>query len=168
MLSVKKIDFINRIEKVQLEKAMRKYASKRNSQLDFLSAQTDFKTEKKFLGYENQNVLQFTRLRSSFEKLLPKLIILIPKSDGELYYEVRLSWSSIVPIAFFLVMFPLLIWGMVTGAKDLQAMLGISIICIGYPLWTLAELHFTKCKIEEALNDSKNVSVIPDGTNWLE
>jgi hypothetical protein len=168
MLSIKKIHFLNPSEKVQLEQAMRKYASKRNSALDFLPAQTDFKTEKKFLGYENQNALQFTRLRSSFEKLLPKLIVRISKSDSELYYEVRLSWSSIIPIAFFVIMFPLLIWGIISGAKDYQAMLGISIICIGYPLWTLAELHFTKCKIEEALNDSKNVAVIPDGTNWLE
>jgi hypothetical protein len=165
MLSIKKINFVDQIEKAQLEQAMRKYASKRNSPLDFLSAQTDFKTEKKFLGNENQKVLQFTRLRSSFETFLPKLIVRIPKSDNRLYYEVRLSWSSIIPIVFSLVMFPLLIWGIISGAKDYQAMLGISIICVGYPLWTLAELHFTKCKIEEALSDNKGVPVITDDTN---
>ena len=165
MLYIKRIQFANETEKQQFEQAMCKFAAKRNSPLDFMSAETDFKTEKKFLGYENKKNLQFTRLRSSFEKFLPKLIIQVPKSAEDGYYAIKLSWSSIIPIAFFVCIFPMLVWGIITGAKDYQIMLGIAIVCIGYPLWTLAELDFTKCKVREALDKSINTSTIPNPTS---
>ena len=159
MLNIRTIHFADEAEKLHLEKAMRKYASKRSSPLDFLSAQTDFKTEKKFLGYEGKGTLQFTRLRSSFEKFLPKLIVQIPKTNEKNYYQIRLSWSSTIPIGFMVFLFVILVWGMVIGAKDFRPMLGISIFCIGYPLWTFAELHFTESKIEEALKATIDVTV---------
>jgi len=150
MLNIRTIHFADEAEKLHLEKAMRKYASKRSSPLDFLSAQTDFKTEKKFLGYEGKGTLQFTRLRSSFEKFLPKLIVQIPKTNEKNYYQIRLSWSSTIPIGFMVFLFVILVWGMVIGAKDFR---------IGYPLWTFAELHFTESKIEEALKATIDVTV---------
>lgn len=107
-------------------------------------------SDKTFLSFENKKGIQFTRLRSIFERALPKLIIYLPKEVSASYYKIRFSYITLIVFAFLACIFPFLVIGVITGSENHQAMLGISLLCIAYPFWTLAELHFTKCKMDEA------------------
>jgi uncharacterized membrane protein YqaE (UPF0057 family) len=151
MLYFKKYTLHNETEKKKLEESLRRSASKRNFPLDFIPATVGLDSDKTFLGFENKKGIQFTRLRSSFERALPKLIIYLPKNVNTNYYQIRFSWTTLIVFAFIAFIFPLLVVGVIKGSEDRQAMLGISLFCLAYPFWTLAELHFIKCKMDEAM-----------------
>ena len=61
-------------DRMQLENALRKAALKKNRPLDFDISSMDMGTDKYFFGYEGKNSLQFTRIRTSFEKLFLNLL----------------------------------------------------------------------------------------------
>src|SRR4051812_31594949 len=78
-------------EKQVLEKAMRKVAIKRMRSLDFTSAEHNMGSEKLFLGLDDNQNVKFTRLHTSLEKFLPKIIISFPKDETISGYQLRLG-----------------------------------------------------------------------------
>jgi hypothetical protein len=91
MLYFKTVPFPNGVKQPDVEKALRSYALKRISSLDFKSSTINVGIDKLFLGLEGKNSLNFTRLRTSFESLLPKLIINLSKDPAATAYKIRLS-----------------------------------------------------------------------------
>ncbi len=91
-------------ERQVLEKAMRKVAIKRTGSLDFASAEHNMGAEKLFLGFDDKRDIKFTRLHTSLEKLLPKIIISFPKDSTGSGYRLRLGFFP----TFFFVLFVLL------------------------------------------------------------
>jgi len=84
------------------ENAIRQFSLKRNTPLDFQSAESDIDTGKYFIGLESKNDIKISRIRTSFERLLPKLIVSFPKDKGFTCYKIRYSlWSSL--LAFFFI-----------------------------------------------------------------
>ncbi|GAB2682376.1 hypothetical protein GCM10027036_40700 [Flavihumibacter cheonanensis] len=71
-----------------VEAAVRKFATKRHTLLDFQSSATYVGTEKYFLGLEKEKSIELTRIRSPFERLLPKLVINFDKNDGFRRYKI--------------------------------------------------------------------------------
>ena len=88
------------IDGTKVEAAILKFAAKRHASLDLQSSATKIGTEKLFLGLENEKSIQVTRLRSTFERFLPKLIIRFDKAKGFSEYRIRFSLLSNIVIAF--------------------------------------------------------------------
>ncbi|HKG05604.1 MAG TPA: hypothetical protein VKB19_04065 [Pedobacter sp.] len=91
MLYFKTIVFPESLTKDQVEKALRKYALKRTMTLDFKSATINIGIDQLFLGLDRKMDLQFTRIKTSFELLLPKMIIKLSKHPDTSNYKIRLS-----------------------------------------------------------------------------
>ena len=129
MLYFKTIPYPENVTQPQLEKALRKYALKRTSVLDFKSCTFNIGLEQLFLGHERKNDLQFTRIKTSFEMLLTKLIIKLSKDPAAKGYRIRLS---AVPLALALVLgFGVIanIMAIFTGNVSIE-----SLVTIGLPL----------------------------------
>ncbi|SMC60800.1 hypothetical protein [Pedobacter nyackensis] len=156
MLYFKKVYFQNDQEKQQVENAFRKSASKRNHALDFLSSVSDIGPDKVFLGFERKKDITFTRIRTSFEKLLPKLIISFPKDPSINHYKFRFGLSTTIALLFFAIMFIGGIIALITANPGSKEIAVTFIICIGYPLLTLIELHFVNSRIARAIEKYGN------------
>lgn len=150
MLYLKK-NYLSLGEKQELEKAMRNAALKRLTSLDFKSSVTDIGTDKLFLGFEGKEDVQFTRLRTSFEKYFPKVIISIPKSETDNEYKFRFSILSTVAFILWSLFF-LLIVGTVLAQKGNyeNILIGCIPICL-FILLTLLELRIVGTRIEKAI-----------------
>jgi hypothetical protein len=150
MLSLKKI-YLPLGEKQELEKAMRNAALKRLTSLDFKSSVTDIGTDKPFLGFESKEDVQFTRLRTSFEKYLPKVIISIPKNETDNEYKFRFSILSSVVVILWSLFFLLIVTTVLVQKGNYENIL-IGCIHIGlFILLTLLELRIVGTRIEKAI-----------------
>ena len=65
-----------------VEKAIRSYSLKRNVTFDFISLDDHAGKDKYFLGLENDKAILITRVRTPFERFMPKLIIRFQKSNA--------------------------------------------------------------------------------------
>src|SRR3954466_1528102 len=82
------------LDKHQVEKAIRKVASKKDTSLDFTSSGAMAGTDRLFIGSEDKNDVKFARIRYYLEDLLPKIILSFPRSDNDQFYKMRLSARS--------------------------------------------------------------------------
>ena len=78
-----------------IENALRKYSLRRHTSLDFNVFST-YITEKNkfFLGYENNEKIEFLRISTPIEKLLPKIIITFKKNNFT-EYRLKLNFVSL-------------------------------------------------------------------------
>ena len=157
MLYFKKI-YLPLDEKQALEKAMRKAALKRLTSLDFKSAAMDIGTDKLFLGFDGKEAVQFTRLRTSFEKYFPKIIISIPKNETDNEYKFRYSMLSLVVFAACSVLFFSVAVTVLMQKEGYDRIL-IACVPIGvFVLLTLLEVRIVSGKVEKAVKLSLLVS----------
>lgn len=160
MLYFKTIPFPENIGQPQLEKALRKYALKRTSVLDFKSCTFNIGLAQMFLGYERKNDLQFTRIKTSFEMLLPKLIIKLSKDPAAKGYKIRLS---AVPLALAIVLgFGVLanIMAIFTGKVSIEPLVTIGLSLIVFIFLIHFELKLVIGRVKKALASS-NMSSFP-------
>jgi len=148
MMYFTKTYFNSDSEGQQMEVALRKFASKRHTSLDFQSSSTDIGTEKRFLGYEGKKDLKFTRLRTSFEKYLPKMIISLPKDTNQNYYKIRLSFLTTVVLGIFSACFVLTVALIIVGKITLGGFFAILMLYVVYLLLIYLELKLTNSRIE--------------------
>ncbi|RZJ48050.1 MAG: hypothetical protein EOO44_21635 [Flavobacterium sp.] len=141
------------VDKQQFEKAIRKFSSKRTDFLDFKSSTSDFGLSKYFLGYEGKNNLQFTRIRTSFERVLPKLIFNLPKSDECNYYEVRLSFTATVLLCLLVFLFIVCTFSAFSKNQNYGVIPTILAVLSLYSLLIFFEIKFTKSRIKKAINN---------------
>jgi hypothetical protein len=133
----------------QIEHGLRKVSAKRTSSLDMISPVSDIGSDKYFLGRENEGVLTFTRIRTSFERALPRAIIKL--TPGHSYYEVRFSLLSSIVFLFVGVLTSLsLIIGVMNGG-NIEGILALGIVCILYALLIMLELKLVKSKVARAV-----------------
>ena len=138
--------FQNDEEKQRAESSLRKSALRRHTSLD-LQSSVWIGTDKLFLGLEGSKEIKFTRIRTSFEKILPKLIINLPKD--RVYYQIRFSLLSTV--VFLLMSFALVltISSLIAGRIKVEKLLTFGIFCSFYLLLLLIELRLTKARIKK-------------------
>lgn len=80
MITIKTVS-LSPDEKAELEKALRKFAAKRQTNFDFISSEVSMGTDKILLGYEGNRNVHFTRPRTFVDRYLPKLIINVPQHN---------------------------------------------------------------------------------------
>jgi hypothetical protein len=154
MIYFKKVHF-NYNDKSSVEAALRKSAVKRTSPLDLKSSASDIGTNKKFFGYDGKDAVYFTRIRSSVEKLFPKMIISLPKSETDSFYKIRLS---IFPFLFYVlatVGLAINLFFLIIGATDIAGFVGILIFELFFIGLFWIELAITTKRITKVIDDHK-------------
>ena len=139
------------IDGAKVEAAIRKFAAKRHASLDLQSSATKIGTEKLFLGLENEKSIQVTRLRSTFERFLPKLIIKFDKAKGFSEYRIRFSLLSNIVIAFMLIAVLFNVIYLINNQEVDSEMASVFVYFFLFLLLTLVELRLTKAKLKSAI-----------------
>ncbi|WGQ10824.1 hypothetical protein QG516_04040 [Pedobacter gandavensis] len=135
----------------QAEESLRKASIKESMSLDFKFKAVDIGTDKIFYGLEGKKDLKFTRLKTSFELFMPKLIVSISKDSSANYYRIRPGAISIAIIGLlgFSVFTGLV--GIVRGSTDLATFSPFLIIIVIYALLFLFEISITVRKMNKVL-----------------
>ena len=135
-------------DKKNIETAIRKSSSKRDTLLDFKSSASYISSEKYFLGFETDTGLQITRIRTPFERFLPKLILNFRKDKEFSCYQIRYGFlSAIILLLLFIVFIQRLIYSFKEGKSDIQLFSIISFLCI-FSILTVFEYLITRQKIK--------------------
>lgn len=136
----------------QAEISLRTASIKESMSLDFKFKAVDIGTDKLFYGLEGKKDLKFTRLKTSFEFFMPKLIVSLSKDSSANYYRIRLGAVSIAVMGLlgFAVITGLV--GIVKGTTDLATFSPFLIIIAIYALLFLFEINITVRKMNNALN----------------
>ncbi|MBD1366004.1 hypothetical protein IDJ77_19480 [Mucilaginibacter sp. ZT4R22] len=158
MFYFKKV-YINDLSKTEVERLLRKASLKRVDSLDLISASTDVGTDKLFLGFIGKSALLFTRLHTSLERFLPKLIIKLPLDTDECYYQLRLKSLSAIVCFVLALLLMLSLFQTVTGEINVDGFFTVLLICIVYFGLILLEVKITSSRINKAL--SQLLSTIP-------
>ena len=151
MLYFKSIPFPENLTQIDLENALRKQSLKRTSSLDFKSCTSDMGKDRLFLGLDRKKDLQFTRLKTSFEVLLPKMIIKLSKDSLVKEYKVRLS---AIPLSVaFVLCFGIFanIVALFTGKGSLDSIILIAALSLIFIGLVALELKLVKGNIDKAV-----------------
>lgn len=136
----------------QAESFLRKASIKESMSLDFKFKAVDIGTDKIFYGLEGKKDLKFTRLKTSFEFFMPKLIISLSKDPAANYYRIRLGAISIAIIGLLgFAVFTGLV-GILRGTTDFATFSPFLIIIGIYALLFFFEINITVHKINKALS----------------
>ncbi|MEO3403474.1 hypothetical protein AAFN85_06205 [Mucilaginibacter sp. CAU 1740] len=151
MITVKTIS-LSIDEKAELEKALRKFAAKRDSNFDFLSSEVPLVNNKFLLGYEGNSYVHFTRPRTFIDRYLPKLIINIPRNPTDLFYKIRFSNTCTGVLIFLAILVVIGIISVSAGEGTIEALLyPPGFICL-FALGTLLEYKLSNLKIQKAIS----------------
>lgn len=133
------------------ENKIRRYSSKRYTSLDLTGSSYHIKDDKCFLGFEGKNDVDITRIRTLFERVLPKLIVSFPKDKGFSVYRMRYSLLSTV--VFCVLLFGLLegIFTLVTEQEWSSDFLTIAVLFLGFILLTFLEMRLTRQLIDKVV-----------------
>lgn len=136
----------------QVEATLRKASIKESMSLDFKFKAVDIGTDKIFYGLEGKKDLKFTRLKTSFEFFLPKLIVSLSKDSSADYYRIRPGAISIAIIG--LLVFGLFtgLLGILRGTTDLATFSPFLIIIGIYALLFFFEFNITMRKLNKVLS----------------
>jgi len=160
MLYFKTVSFPDHTYQPEVEKALRNAALKKTLSLDFKSTTMNTGTDKLFFGLEEKNAIKFTRIRTSFEGFLPKLIIKLPKDTSVRDYQIRLGATSFG--LFILLCFGLLsvTVGTINGSADaVDALIFIAASALFVSL-LLLELKLTTSRVNKALVFKASASMV--------
>lgn len=146
---------IDNYETERIENAVRKFSLKRHASLDFISTATyETDNEKYFLGSENDTYLKIVRLRTPFERILPKLILRFNKKN---FSEFQIRYSLISFIVFILLVTAFLsgLYQMIIHKQtDIDFVL-INVLLIIFALMTSLEFVLTRRKLFKAISKSQ-------------
>ncbi len=154
MLYFKKVN-ISQYTPSEVEFCVRKESIKRTMPLDLDFSSINIGTDKSFLARGGKNGLTFTRIQTSFEKPLPKLVSKLSIEPQEAYYKIRLSTlATAVFIGFTLLWFSDLA-STLLGGNPLEDFVKVSTIYMVYLALILLEYKLTISKVDKAIR--KNI-----------
>jgi len=148
----KTVHFPPNLNHTHVETAPRKASMKETISLDFTSKSVNIGTNKIFWGLERKRNLKFTRIRTSFEFFLPKLIVNLSKDPSVNFYRIRPGAASIAVAG--LLFFGLFtgILGIIKGTPDLESLILFPTLTLIYIALILFELKLTTSRVVKALS----------------
>lgn len=150
MLYFNKTYLLDDLEKQNLEKGLRFRSLKRTKPLDFVFETYNTGSDKYFLGNDNKNDLKFTRLKTSFEFVFPKVIVSFPKDKSLNYYKFRLSIVSSLVVIFLFILVISTFLSVINHGNNPLNLLIIALLFFGYISLILLELKLTRFKIKKS------------------
>lgn len=161
MITIKTIS-LSVDEKAELEKALRKFAAKRDSNFDFLSSEVALGNDKFLLGYEGKRNVHFTRPRTFIDRYLPKLIIILSRNPTDLFYRIRFSNMSTAVLVLLGIGIIVGAISVFTGEGTLEALIyPPGFLCL-FALGTLLEYKLSALKIQRAISKYRLLKHQPD------
>jgi hypothetical protein len=151
--------YLNSPDKTEVEKAIRKLASKRDSSIDLVSSGSLAGTDRLFIGSEGKYQVNFTRIRYYIEGLLPKIIISFPKSEADNYYKLRLSFRTTLVFCLFTILFIMGCIAAISGENGFDAFFIFTIVALIFFLLILLEIKLTKRAIAKAIVKSNLITI---------
>ena len=146
---------ITKYTPAEIESGVRRYSLKRHIRLDFHSSVSYIQGDKYFYGIETTKDVQITRIKTPFERFLPKLIFSFSKKEEFMIYRVRYDYSSM--IVFFLLFFSALF--NLVDAFTTESLGTATIVIPGLFVIFLAlsflESEITQIRILKAISNSK-------------
>lgn len=136
----------------QAEASLRKASIKETMSLDFKFKSVDIGTDKLFYGLDGKEDLKFTRLKTSFEFFMPKLIVSLPKDSSAKYYRIRPGAVSIAIIGLLCFALFTGLAGILKGTTDIATFSPFFIIIGVYALLLFFEMNITLRKINKAFS----------------
>ena len=114
-------------------------------------SRSDVGSDKLFFGYENTKGLHFTRIKSSIEFLLPKVVFVLPKDEVACYCALRLGALSTCVFCGYWLIFIVGLVQVITGNASPDGLFAILIFILIF--WGLIwlELKLTATKIKKAI-----------------
>jgi hypothetical protein len=155
MLYFKNVLFPVAVNQPQVESALRKYALKKTSPLDFQSTTINIGTEKVFMGFERKTDLQFSRIKTSFEFMLPKLIISLPRDQSATAYRIRLGGLPFIITLFLGFCALMIIKNLFNGRTEAEFSLFILAFSIVFYFLVRFELKLTRSRVLKCLEKEK-------------
>lgn len=150
MIYFKKVS-INYGDKAGIEAVFRKWAIKRTNIVNLELSVMDIGTDKLFYGYENDKALYFTRIRSSFERFLPKIVFRIPKNEAYLFYEFRLGVVALMLFCLFCFGFIFDLVLIIQGTMPFENWISYFMFFLLFLSLAWLELKITSSKIKKAI-----------------
>ncbi|QTE39174.1 hypothetical protein J3L18_08985 [Mucilaginibacter gossypii] len=151
MITIKTVS-LSPDEKAELEKALRKFSAKRETNFDFISSEVSMGADKIFLGYEGNRNIHFTRPRTFIDRYLPKLIINLPRNTTDLFYRLRLSNMSTAVLALLVIGIAAGIISASIGEGTIQALIYPPGFLFMFALGTLLEYKLSALKVKKAIS----------------
>lgn len=150
--------FPKEMDNAQFETIMRKYAIKQHSSLDFTFKAINIGTDKMFHGLETKKALKFTRIKTSFEIFLPKLIIGLKKDADEKEYRIRLSAVPTAILGLLTFALSIGIFSLLKGNTTIEKLSPFFIIMLFYSMLIFLEYKITISRINKALSKSTTIT----------
>ncbi|ETZ21786.1 hypothetical protein N824_26480 [Pedobacter sp. V48] len=147
----KTVHFPPNLNHTQVETALRKASMKETMSLDFKFKSVDIGTDKIFWGLEDKKGLKFTRIKTSFEFFLPKLIISLSKDPSVNHYRIRPGSVSIAIIGLLAFGTFIGLIGILRGKTNIESFIPFLLMIIIYVLIFLFELKLTNSRVVKAL-----------------
>ncbi len=134
-----------------VENAIRQFSAKRHTSLDLQSSASYISDHKVFLGLENDTNIRITRVRSPFERFLPKLIVRFDKADGFNCYRIRLSLLPNLMFLFLTIAIILNVIGSLTNGRLESDLPSILALYLTFVALILLEITLTKRRLSAIL-----------------
>ncbi|SER81187.1 hypothetical protein [Pedobacter rhizosphaerae] len=156
MLYFKNVLFPVGVKQPQVESALRKYALKKTSPLDFQSTTINIGTDKVFMGFERKTDLQFSRIKTSFVFMLPKLIISLPLDQSATAYRIRLGGIPLIISLFLAFCILVIIKSVFNGRTETAFSIFILAFSIAFYFLVRFELKLTQSRVLKCLEKAVN------------
>ncbi len=138
---------------LSVEEAIRHYSLKRHLPLDLQSSTSNITEDKYFFGKENNETLNLTRIRPSFEWMLPKLIISFSKGVDAADFKIRYCLLSMIIFVFLLLSIISNIFSAISDAEFNSDIFTLTVVLAIFLILTYIEVQLTKRKINQAINN---------------
>lgn len=139
------------------ENAIRKFSAKRHTSLDLKSSSPEKKEDKYFLGLEGKSDLKVTRIRTSFERFLPKVIVSFPKNRHFKEYKIRYSILSTVIITVLSIAVLLNIYWFLIDKEFENDFIPLALVFLTFIGLTIIEIKLTRLRIRKAIEKSPSL-----------
>ena len=127
-----------------IEKLIREKSLRRNLLIDITNSSNYSSEENKhFFAKESSKIISLVRIRSVFERILPRIIIVFEKYNFE-KYRLRLSILSIALFSFLLLALFINIYYISTGEKGFTDVVLLTAVLILYIIFFFLEYYLTK------------------------
>jgi len=155
MIYFKKVYF-DHSEKSNIETALRKFAIKQFKLFDLETLSSNIGTDKFFFGFEGKKALYFTRVSASFERILPRVIVKLPKNETDFYYGFRLGTISSFILLLFSFIFIEAFVGFILEKISLSDFITILLFFLVFLGLIWIELKLATSRIQKAIINFQN------------
>lgn len=145
---------LTEFDKNGIESALRHFALKRHTSLDFKGASYEHTHNKYFLGLESDKYLRLTRIKTPLEGLIPKLIIRFHKQNFGAF-SIRYSLLPSLALLLLVILLGLGVAHSISTGQVENYLVLVATVALLFVALTLLEIKLTTQKVKNAIEKGK-------------